>query len=56
MSKASDDEQKEKLTQWNIRNVPTELDKEIKIFLATNNMKLYSFVIEAVKEKLNSGK
>lgn len=41
-------------TQWNIRNVPIELDKEVKIYLATNDIKLYEFVLSAVEEQMKN--
>lgn len=41
-------------TQWNVQNVPTELDIEIKTFLlsTTPKLKLYEFVLEAVQKHL----
>ena len=42
--------------QWNIKSVPAELDKEVRLHLIENDItKLNEFVIEAVKEKLAKG-
>lgn len=53
---ANQEEINKEFTQWNVRNVPVQLDKEVKIHLATNNIKLYEFVLEAIKDKLKSEK
>jgi len=46
----------EKKKQWNIQNIPEDLDKKVRIHLIENNDKLYSFILKAVQSYLEKSK
>ena len=44
---------REETTEWYIKNVPKKtIDKDLRLYLFTHHVKLYEFVTNAVKEKL----
>lgn len=38
--------------QWNIQNIPDDLDTKVRMYLINNKLKLYEFVIKAVENEM----